>query len=99
MRRNGNKLAYFYNPFWRWMGEPDALEAEPDGSYTRPRFMGSHGSGLTGGNGWKMWDNILASRGFLRRGPLTLLENSVRLVRSHNDCSDHAAVAFELAYS
>jgi hypothetical protein len=93
--REYKKLAYFYNPMWRWLGEPDTFEVAGLPGYTPPRVMGTHGPALNGGAEWLMYDQLLVTKRLLRGGQLTLQEASVRIVRPVDGCSDHCAIGAE----
>ena len=93
--RERNRLAYFYNPMWRLLGEPDPWEMAREEGYVPPRDIGTHGEGLEKGVGWFLWDQFLVTKRMLRGGRVIMREGSLRIVRPMSDCSDHCAVAAE----
>lgn len=96
--RDRNRLAFFYNLMWRWLGEPDPIEAAMVPGYQRPRLIGTHGGGVQGGMGFSCWDQVLVTKRLLGRGLIHLHEGSLRVAAPVGGCSDHCAVGVELDY-
>lgn len=86
------RLAYLYNPMWRWLGEPDPWGASVADDYRRPRPIGSFALGPNDQTEWRMWDQLMVSKTCLRGPFLRLEEDSIRLVPPHDGCSDHHAL-------
>jgi hypothetical protein len=96
--RERNRLAYFYNPMWRWLGEPDPYEVAREAAYRPPRLLGSHCRDWEQGVGWSLLDQIMVTKSLLAGGLLRLRESSISLVPPAGRSSDHAAVAAVFEY-
>lgn len=94
---DNKKLAYFYNPMWRLMGEPDHFEVAGRVGYNPPRVMGTHGPAVSGGTEWLMFDQLMVSKRMLRGGQMILRESSVApaIALPVQGCSDHCAIGAE----
>ncbi|MBI2301617.1 MAG: hypothetical protein HYU66_22170 [Armatimonadetes bacterium] len=89
--RDKLKLAWFYNPMWRWLAEPELWEHAAGQPRSRP--IGSHCQNPAADAGWALFDQVMANRWAMEAKPLRLIEGSVRLVEPVGGCSDHWAVA------
>jgi len=90
--RDRNRLAYFYNPLWRWLGEPDDFDTTQRGGYVPSRLMGTH---LPRGSkhGWYVWDQILVTKPLIVGDLIHFQEETVHVHQAQSRCSDHCAVA------
>jgi hypothetical protein len=95
--RPGNDLAYFYNPMWRWLPEPDLWDADPP---QRPpsRLLGTWCRNWAQRQGWEVFDQLLVTRSGLIGPGLTLREPTVRVVEPVNACTDHCAIGASFRY-
>jgi exonuclease III len=96
--RERNRLAYFYNPMWRFMGEADPHETADQPGYQNPRLIGTHRGNAERDTDWSMWDHLMVSKPVLRGPALRLAEATVRIVRPTGNASDHCAVGAEFEY-
>ena len=93
--RDRNRLAYFYNPMWRLLGEADALDITRRDNYSAPRPPGTiH----IEGQGWRTFDQIMVSKRMLTGGLIRFIESSVRIVEPDAGCSDHCSLSAEFEY-
>lgn len=90
--RDRNRLAYFYNPMWRWLPEPDLWEDSAHPGYQRPRPLGTHLGNPSAETEWRMWDQIMVTKPCLTGPFVRLREASVVVAPSREGCSDHWAV-------
>lgn len=90
--RDRNRLAYFYNPMWRWLGEPEDFDATQRGGYVPSRLMGTH---LPWGSthGWYVWDQILVTKPLIVGDLIHLQEGTITVHPAQARCSDHCAVS------
>ena len=97
VRRDRNRLAYFYNPMWRLMGEPDAWDGSPpDDPSDAP--LGTYCADWTTRIGWSVFDQLMVSKRALTSPLLALRETTVRVQPPVSGCSDHCAVAAQFRY-
>ena len=90
--RAKNRSAYFYNPMWRWLGEPEDYEITQQPGYIPSRLMGTH---LPKGSkqGWYVWDQIMVTKPLIVGELIHFQENSVDVHRAYAGCSDHCAIS------
>lgn len=92
------RLPYFYNPMWRFLGEPDDWEtAQKSEDYARPRPMGTFCGTPPGKHGWKLWDQVLITKPLLTGTDIQVLENSIQILRPISS-SDHCAITVDFLY-
>ena len=87
-------IAYFYNPMWRLLGDPEHWEASRVLGYTASRPTGTF-LPMKRKTGWKTLDQVLVSRQMLDGNQITLIESSAHIVSAYNQCSDHCALGWE----
>lgn len=90
--RDRNRLAYFYNPMWRLLGEADAYERTCTPGYYAPRPPGTFCPSF-GNEGWITLDQIMVSKRLLIGGPIRFVESTLRVTQPLGQCSDHCAIA------
>lgn len=90
--RDKNRLAYFYNPMWRWLGEPEDFDAAQRIGYTPSRLMGTY---LPKGSqhGWYVWDQIMVTKPLIIGKLIHFQEDTVNVYRAHAGCSDHCVIS------
>lgn len=93
--REKNRLAYFYNPMWRLLGEADNHEESLQKGYSSPRPPGTY---LQRNMGWRTFDQILVSKPMLTNGFVSFIESSICIAKPHERCSDHCAISVEFKY-
>jgi exonuclease III len=96
--RDRNRLAYFYNPMWRFMGEADPFETAGRPGYVSPRLIGTHRANVEKDTDWSLWDQVMVTKPVLLGPAARLVEGSVRIVRPTGAASDHCAIGAELEY-
>jgi len=87
--RDRNRLAYFYNPMWRWLGEPEDFDATQRRGYVPSRLLGTH----HGTPGWFLWDQILVTKPLIVGNLIHLQEETINVHQAQAQCSDHCAVS------
>jgi hypothetical protein len=97
VQRDRNRLAYFYNPMWRFLPEPAEWDAERPAPATPSRLLGTW-CDWESGTQWLVLDQILVSRRLLDSSSLALREPSIRVVEPVAACSDHCAIGACLRY-
>jgi hypothetical protein len=93
--RDRNRLAYFYNPMWRLLGEADAYDMVRQTDYVSPRPPGTI---YVEGQGWRTFDQIMVSKELLTGHFIRFIESSVRVTEAQGNCSDHCALSAEFEY-
>ena len=90
--RAKNRLAYFYNPMWQWLGEPEDYDTTQQPGYVSSRLIGTH---LPKGNkhGWYVWDQIMVTKPLIVGKLIHFQEDTVNVHRAHASCSDHCAIS------
>lgn len=96
--RERNRLAYLYNPMWRWLGEPDHHEIARQPGYRASRVIGTYASDWERGIGWSLWDQVPATKPLLSGELIRFIEGSVQITRPVGGCSDHCALSCEFEY-
>jgi len=91
---HNRRLAYLYNPTWRYLGEPQASGTPPGPGPKHP--LGTFCRSPQTDDEWLMWDQVMLTRPLLA-GPIAhLLGERVSIVRPVNDCSDHCGIGLAL---
>lgn len=93
--REKNRLAYFYNPMWRLLGEADDHDASLLKGYSPTRPPGTY---RHRDMGWRTFDQILVSKPMLTKGFVSFIESSIRIAKPCERCSDHCAISVEFEY-
>ena len=93
--REKNRLAYFYNPMWRLLGEADDHDTSLQKGYSPPRPPGTY---RRRDMSWRTFDQILVSKPMLTKGFVRFIESSIRVVKPYERCSDHCAISVEFKY-
>jgi hypothetical protein len=90
--RERNRLAYFYNPMWRLLGEPHPQETARRPGYRPPRPPGTFARDAERQADWALWDQILVTKPLLSGELIRFVENGLRVVPPKNGASDHCAI-------
>lgn len=90
--RDRNRLAYFYNPMWRWLGEPEDFDTTQQAGYVPSRLMGTY-LPRRNTHRWFVWDYILVTKSLIVGGLIHLQEDTIAVHQAHARCSDHCAVS------
>lgn len=90
--RDRNRLAYFYNAMWRWLGEPDDFDATQRQGYTPSRLRGTY-LPKDATSGWYVWDQILVTKPLLVGDLIHFQEDTVNVHQAQARCSDHTAIS------
>jgi hypothetical protein len=97
------RIAAYYNPFWRLLGEQQSLEHE--GAFPLPAGTHFYRSGSS--SRWFTFDQFVVSSALLEQGPWRLVENATRILRHEalftasgamRDIFDHLPIATSLKY-
>jgi hypothetical protein len=96
--RDGLRLAYFFNPMWHLLAEPDLYEATLAPGYVPPRPTGTWNDDSTRNYGWRVWDQLLVTKPLLTGPLLRLREDSIALNVPANRCTDHCALSARFIY-
>jgi hypothetical protein len=103
--REANRLAYFYNPMWRWLGEqapyeetllPDSFR--PDPAYKSSRPLGTYCVNWEQGIGWSLWDQLMVTKSLLTGTVIRFREASLAMSPPVEGCSDHGAIGARFVY-
>lgn len=89
--RDRLRLAWFYNPMWRWLAEPELWEQTVAGG-PRTRSLGTHCAEPDHDREWSMFDQIMVNRWAMEGRPLRLREGSVQIQPPIGNATDHCAV-------
>lgn len=90
--RDRNRLAYFYNAMWRFLGEPENFDATQQQGYVPSRLRGTYLS-LNATCGWSVWDQILVTKPLLVGDLIHFQEETVRIHQVQERCSDHCMIS------
>lgn len=90
--RERNRLAYFYNPMWRWLGEPEDFDTTQQVGYVPSRLIGTH-LPRRNTHGWYIWDHVLVTKPLIVGGLIHLQEETIRVYQAQSRCSDHCAIS------
>lgn len=90
--RDRNRLAYFYNPMWRYLPEPEPWETARQPAYLPSRPLGTFVANKVTKVGWSLFDQVLVTKRCLAGGLLGLQETAVTVVEPVAGCSDHHAI-------
>lgn len=90
--RDRNRLVYFYNPMWRWLGEPEGYDATRRPGYVPSRLIGTHLL-RDKKHGWYVWDQIMVTKSLIVGDIIHFQEDTVNVHRAHARCSDHCAIS------